>query len=206
MGANQAIAMVKEETSVVDSTENQADSESEESNPEPEEEVAAVDENEEAVASDEENADSADQTQETEQAAPETEEPEESVAESETDTQEERSIAENKYKVIAGCFQNYQNSDRRVALLQSLGYPAVSKQLNSNYHTAQGLNSVIVNRYPAYDDALSDITALRDDHSIDSYLIKRGRKRYDGKTAYISMDISDPTSPKETNIIQWILE
>ena len=108
--------------------------------------------------------------------------------------------------MIAGCFQEYQNSDRRVALLQDLGYPAVSKQLNSNYHTARGLNSVIVNRYAAYESALGDINALRDDHSIDSYLIKRGRKRYDGKTAYITMDISDPAYPKETKIIQWILE
>lgn len=217
MGANQAIALAtgEEETELIAEAENpEADTQATVST----DDKASVDESEETPENPSEGTadpaeDVADQettSQEENTSSSETEEavPTQTVSTNQSDNapRSVNAATNGDYKVIAGCFQNPEYSERRVSLLQGLGYPAAAKQLRNSYPDADGLNSVIVNRYEAYNSALADITALRDEHSIESYLVKRGQTRTDGMTAYITIDISDPMFPKETSTISWMFD
>lgn len=208
MGTNQAIAMAKGKNKTVAAIEEKG----------PENEAQTI---LSASKSDQDNTSAEDPiaTNETPEDEGKIEEPASPASETEEPKEETKSTKrpskQNKvnssgtdlnYKVIAGCFRETQNLDKRVSLLNDLGYPAFAKELRSYRSEAQGLSSAIVNRYQTYKLALIDIDNLLVNNAIESYLVKKGKTRLDGMTAYITMDISDPMFPRETNIVQWIAE
>jgi len=214
IGANQAIALVQGESAKsqagtkIDSEEGEnivlKRDEDSPANPSQQKERVneTVAEGSETVAEESAEVQGAEPEVKTEKEPPKIET---NVASIQKDASKARGKSQGIYKVIAGCFENPEYSNRRVSLLQNLGYPASAKRLR-NYSASSDLNSVIVNRYDTYNNALTDISALSKEHTIDSYLIKKGRNSADGLTAYITMDISNPLLPIETTELQWMAE